>query len=70
MMGKNCVVKEKVKITNCIIMDNVTIDEGYVLYKFNLWTCFTVIFPIKRKIEQVCLDSTIHRSSFSLYSHV
>ena len=29
IIGKNCIIEDRVRITSCIIMDNVTIKEGY-----------------------------------------
>lgn len=31
-IGANCTIENKVRLTNCILMNNVNIKEGYVVF--------------------------------------
>jgi NDP-sugar pyrophosphorylase family protein len=55
VIGKNCNIAANVKIINCVIMDNVTIKEGYVyrLYGMSINGKIILFYILERRSRTV-----------------
>ena len=42
IIGKDCKIAAQCKITNTVLMDDVTLEEGYVLFCFALFFVFSI----------------------------